>query len=283
MQARQRFGQAEIENIKTLGADVVRFQVSQGGTDPRSPIYSSQYVREIEDAVEIARTAGFSVIVCVDSQRPSGLDEAGMPSEETARSWATLAPIFLRDRGVLYEIFNEPNSSRDRSKDEHPWERWRVMMQFIVNQIRAMGSVNVILLDGLNWGRQLDGAPDIKDEYHQIGYAVHPYYDASIATDSGRDSTFGNFSGHHAVMASEWDASVAEHYGCQLNLPKYAHETVSYLDRKRIGVIFWAFDYPNTIFEGFSEKLTTYDGYACKTANPFGPGALLLEHFKHTP
>jgi len=69
--ARKQFGAAELKSVADYGADLIRFQVSQGGADPKSPIYSAAYVQEVVRGVQLARSHGFVVIVSIQSGKPS--------------------------------------------------------------------------------------------------------------------------------------------------------------------------------------------------------------------
>ena len=48
-------------------------------------------------------------------------------------------------------------------------------MQNIVTALRNAGVKNVLLVEGLNWGKTLAGVPLLQDSLNQIVYAVHPY------------------------------------------------------------------------------------------------------------
>ena len=92
-----------------FGADLIRFQVSQDSSDPKSAIYSSAYIDEVVHAVHLARSRGFAVIVSIQSRKPSGGDNpSGLPTDGTLRAWLNLAPRFSSDDGVMLELFNEP-------------------------------------------------------------------------------------------------------------------------------------------------------------------------------
>ena len=53
----------EMAGAKAWGADVVRFQVSQPGTDPQNPLYTTEFVEKVRGAVLASRAAGLDVIV----------------------------------------------------------------------------------------------------------------------------------------------------------------------------------------------------------------------------
>ena len=163
IQARAEFGTNELDSVKQFGADLIRFQVSQGGNDPQSSIYSPDYLKEVLAAVKMARNEGFTVIVCLDLQAPSGLDEMGMPNTKAQRAWKSLAPLFANDKGVMLELFNEPAPDGPDTIRPYDWNSWRATTQPLVDQVRRSGGKNVLIVDGLNYGHVLNGAPILSD------------------------------------------------------------------------------------------------------------------------
>jgi sugar phosphate isomerase/epimerase len=278
-QARQQFGEDELKDVKSFGADLIRFQVSQGGSDPQSTIYSADYLKEVQSAVELARRDGFSVIVSLQAEEPSGLNEMGMPNEKAQRAWQSLAPLFAADRGVMLELFNEPSPNGPDAAPSHDWATWRAAMQPLVDKVRGTGAKNVLVVDGLFWSQVLKGAPQIQDPLAQIIYAVHPYYSKYLRNKSDWDDMFGDFSKTHAVMATEWSA-VSFRQNCNSETPQFAADMLKFLRERRIGLVVWAFDFPRGIFVSVHGPLTTFNGFQCGPATQFGAGSLIAQYFK---
>lgn len=94
-----------------------------------------------------------------------------------------LNSVFGTDRGVTFELFNEPAPDRSASN----WQIWAsggtlpnqtepsVGMQTILTDLRNAGSLNVIFVDGLKSARTLLGVPPLTDPLKRLAYAVHPY------------------------------------------------------------------------------------------------------------
>jgi hypothetical protein len=278
-QARNQFGAQELQSAKQFGADLIRFQVSQGGSDPQSSIYSQEYVSEVEAAVKMARDQGLSVIVSLQAETPSGLDERGMPNKKAQRAWQSLAPLFATDRGVMLELFNEPSPKGPDAVQPHNWDNWKAAMQPIVDELRRAGSKNVILADGLYWAQMLDGAPQLEDPMSEIVYAVHPYYSPRLRGKLDWDNMFGNFSQRHPVMVTEWNA-LSFRNDCDSGMPNFAADMVSYLKERNIGLVAWAYDYPRALFTNFNGPLTSYVGFQCGPETDFGAGELIARSFK---
>jgi len=278
-QARQQFGEDELRDVKQFGADLVRFQISQGGSDPQSAIYSADYLKEVQSAVQLARNDGFSVIVSLQAEQPSGLNEMGMPNEKAQRAWQSLAALFAADRGVMLELFNEPSPNGPDATPSHDWATWRGAMQPLVDTVRGAGAKNVLILDGLFWSQVLKGASQIQDPLAQIVYAVHPYYSQYLRNKSDWDDMFGDFAKTHAVMATEWNA-VSFRQNCNSATPQFAADMLKYLRERRIGLVVWAYDFPRAIFLSAHGPLTTFNGFQCGPQTQFGAGYLISQYFK---
>jgi endoglucanase len=116
-----------------------------------------------------------------DSQQPmADLDHA--PS-----FWASVAETFKNDRGVMFDLYNEPYGVS--------WECWRdgcvlpggwrtAGMQALVNVIRSSGDRQPIILTGIGWGNSLSSwlqnRPD--DPAKQLVAGVHVYGWLNCAT-----------------------------------------------------------------------------------------------------
>ena len=105
--AHEAFGAWEFEFVKSIHADVVRIQLSQPALDRRSNLYSHSYVEEIVKATYAARARGLTVILCVNSQLPSGIDESGMPSAKTLRAWEKLDSLFFERSRNCFRTFQQ--------------------------------------------------------------------------------------------------------------------------------------------------------------------------------
>lgn len=278
--AHEAFGEAELADIKTFGADLIRFQVSQGANDPQSKIYDKAYLDVVKQAVTAARRSGFNVIVSLQAEAPSGLDEMGMPNAKTLRAWRRLAPSFANDRGIMLELFNEPSpEGPDRAKS-HDWPTWVAAMQPLVDEIRGLGAKNVLLADGLYWAQTVKGAPEINDPTGQIAFAVHPYYSKLVFDESSWDANFGIFSDRHPVLVTEWNA-LSSFRNCNKGTPSYAFKFISYLNRKKIGLVAWAYDFPGALRIDHSKQLTDFFQFHCSAHDDRGAGLLISEYF-HT-
>jgi hypothetical protein len=261
---------------RRFGADLVRFQVSQFGLDPRSKGHDPDYRDEVLAAVAETRAAGFSVLVSMQWQGVSGRRGEGLPTGATRRAWASIVPAFADDRGVLLEVFNEPHID-PRTPAE--WEPWRESMQGLIDALRGAGSENVLLVGGSQFARNLEGAPALDDPLGQLGYAVHPYLGRYNQTRAQWERKWGGFARRHPVMATEWNAHSGGNY-CRPEMPAQAEALLDYLSEQRIGLVAWALDLPNLMEPDGS--YTTLDGLVCggrRAGGHGGAGQMIHEHF----
>jgi endoglucanase len=276
--ARNQFDAQELAAAKRFGADLIRFQVSQGGSDPQSRIFSDDYLKEVTSAVKMARDLGFSVIVSLQAESPSGLDESGMPNIKAHRAWQRLTPEFAADRGVMLELFNEPSPNGPDTVLPHNWDSWKAAMQPLVDEVRKLGAKNVLLVDGLYWAQMLDGAPQLDDPMSQIMYAVHPYYSQRLRNERDWDNMFGDFARRHPVLVTEWNA-VSFRGNCNSNTPSFAADMLTYLNQRKIGLVAWAFDFPGSVIKNSDGTLTSFDGFHCGPSTNFAAGELIHHQF----
>lgn len=221
--AQENYRLAELNAARQFGADTLRFQVSQPSLDSQSPLYDKSYVQATLSAIALARSQGFAVVIMIQDEPISGeppQNETPLPNAETVRDWDMLAGAFAHDRGVMFELFNEPMLDAGAGN----WTLWAnggevvwgppgvnprqivaVSMQPLINRLRSNGSENVIVLDGLEVAHTLDGVPPIEDRLHRVVYAVHPYFDG-MDKEWLWDTEFGNASQTPPVFADEWSA-----------------------------------------------------------------------------
>ncbi|HLI60320.1 MAG TPA: cellulase family glycosylhydrolase [Solirubrobacteraceae bacterium] len=288
--AHQHFGAAELAQAAADHANLVRFQVSEFGLNPSDQLYDPHYLDEVISAVELARAQGLNVIVSLQAQTPAGnelrcpLDDAG-----AATDWRELAQAFAGDDDVMFELYNEPGVSNSAAN----WAAWAnggvisngaggqctaVGVQSLVDEIRALGADNVIILPGLNGEQTLAGVPKITDPADpsdpQLAYGIH--YPNLTQTSDSWDAAFGNLAERVPVIVTEWQANGTTN--CVPDAPRVAPLLLTYLALKQIGVVGFAFDLPGTIVADYNYNPTTYAGFSCGMFTG-GVGQVLFDDF----
>ncbi|MBV8925179.1 MAG: cellulase family glycosylhydrolase [Bradyrhizobium sp.] len=281
-QGRAWYGPAELNAIKDIfRADVIRFQVSQPGLDPQSPIYRPAYVSELLDAFRLARSRGFVVIVSVDAQSENGIPNLpGMPNDSTVRAWQTLAPQLAKDHGIMLELFNEPAlSSNPQSQSQ-----WAQSTQAVIDAVRNKGATNILLVDGLLYGRSTNGLFRLVHDTisNRLALAVHPYLSkGGFVTEKQWNDQFGASAHEYPMIATEWNATPTN--GCiGPDTPSVAGSLMRYLESLHIGLIGWAIDskYGKLVKDHTSFQPTDYSTFAdcSKTPSVSGGGKLLANY-----
>jgi len=284
-QAKEYWGDAEVKAIKqVLGVDTLRLQVSPAGLDPQSSDYDPNYIAELRDNIASVRKMGFAVILVMDAQQdhPIGSNEGCMPSDSAGRAWKTIAPFFIHDQGMMFELFDEPCKSMNaQSKAE-----WAQGMQKLIDTVRGLGSTNVLLLDGLWWARATNGLfPLVHDTTpNRMALAVHPYplKDVYVNEKQWHDQ-FGASAAQYPMIATEWNVTANS---CAVeDMPALALMSIRYLQSLRIGVVGWGIDsnYGKLVKDHISFEPTDYSTFTgcIKTPSDSGGGKLLANYPKN--
>jgi len=299
-------GQAGLDAAATWDADVVRYQVSQYALNPTNvnagPTgYSAAYVARVQQTVAMARQSGFVVIVSMQHEVCSGdpYDHA-MPTADTKRAWDTVAPFWASDDGVMLELFNEPELTAKKAN----WTIWQsggasikidiagdttaetaIGHQDLINEVRSLGSKNVLIVDGMHFAKELDGMPQLTDPMSALVFAAHPFFGSAAAPDSDSNNWptfFGNAAATVPVLVTAWNTNNGS---CELYYPSLSKTLLSYLSGKQIGLVAVDFDVLTTIVSDFNGTPNYFDGgWTCggggKTPTGEGPGQLVCQEFR---
>jgi endoglucanase len=247
--AARNYNPAEYTRMREFGADSVRIQLAQPGMDPQDPRSTEAFRNKAMNAIRAARAAGLVVIVSVQDEPQTGdpKRDTALPGDATQHVWQTLAPVFGSDRGVMFELFNEPHIGPQAVVPFPPadWHRWAQTMNRTIATIRSFGARNVIVADGLQFAQQLSGAPELDDPLHQVVYAAHPYSLNRKDQDTKVwDEKFGDFAMTRPVIISEWGIG----YYCDSDTPLSSMAFLNYLNRRGIGLEAGAWDWASAGF-----------------------------------
>jgi endoglucanase len=266
--------------------NVVRFQVSQPGLSEK-PSQITAYISRIKEAVKLAESAGFGVILSMqDEPFACGSDDplpsqptpdATVPSDNTLTAWDNLAPVFAKDPDVMYELFNEPQNTTSMNA----WAQWKsggcpptpptapiacpptssqktwIGEQSLVDDIRHLGAPNVILVDGAKTAATFGGIRSFGDlltdkpSGNGIVYAVHPF---GVHTTAAGQTAYGFLTSQVPVLITAWN-----YQGCAGDRSPSAE--MAWWKTNNIGLIGFSGDLKNTMIT----SLTTYDPTGCPT------------------
>ena len=271
--AQNHYAPEEYTQMRNAGADSVRIQIAQAGADPQSPLFDGKFLAKALAAVRAAREAGLAVILCVqDESHVPNEKPIDLPDNGTRRVWKEIAPQFANDRGVLFELLNEPRPEPNPQN----WKRWEAAMTQTLRTVRETGAHNVLVADGLGVGQVIDGAPLLPDP--QVAYASHPYaLQQHGQTRQAWDEKFGNFSHRAPVIITEW---VSGGYFCNADTPGSTVQFVQYLQNHGIGLEMGIWDWAplgfGSVRQGFpNAKFSSYAGLVCH--QPFYGSGKVIE------
>lgn len=277
--AYSNYSPQEYVDMQQAGADSVRLNISQSAVDPKNTKYfDQQFLNTVIGAIHAARAAGLSVIIAAQDESQGEDTRSVLPDDATQRFWREFAPIFGRDRGVLFELYNEPGEPQDVQPSQEQWQAWAAAMNKTLALTRNLGAMNVIVADGLAYAQQLSGAPALNDPLNQVVYAAHPYpHNDAGQKPQAWDEKFGNFAQTEPVIITEWGPG----YYCNSSTPQATVDFFAYLQQRQIGLEIVAWDwgtykfasaiqnFPNVVF---SSLLTPTGPDACSAANRNTPG-----------
>jgi len=241
-----------IENFHVIaawGADIVRIPIHPGFFQRNA----RKYLRMLERVVNEAESVGLYVLLdwhaigCPLCRRVPPLPfikrgetskELYNPSLELAlRAWKFLARRFRSHPAVLYEICNEPE---DVGCGHLTWERWRKVVEMLVDQIRSQAPDAVAFVAGLRAATQLREAATDPVRRPNIVYVVHSY--PSSFRLQPLEAEVGAVCTRYPVFASEWgfisklERDFPALYGTRAD---YGEPLLAYLKSRGIGWTAW--------------------------------------------
>lgn len=263
------YSPTEYFDMRRAGADSVRLNVSQSAVDPENRRYfDPQFLNTVISAIHAARAAGLTVMIAAQDESQGKDIKSVLPYSATMRFWREFAPIFGHDRGVLFELYNEPGEPQDVQPTARQWQDWAAAMNEPLALVRALDAVNVIVADGLAYAQQLSGAPALKDPLNQVVYAAHPY----PHSDAGQrpaawKQKFGDFAKTEPVIITEWGPG----YYCNSRTPQATLDFFQYLQDRQIGLEVVAWDWGTYRFASAIQNFP--DNVSSSFLTPTGPDA----------
>lgn len=260
--------------VRNWNANTVRFNIDQDALNPSSARYTASYFEEIKSLVREARKRGLVVVLALFNHRirnaPEMMQGTNYPlnTAETLNGALLFAREFGRDEGVMIELLNEPWSPTNRRVG---WRLWRdggvvdnprsrhhglhiIGGQQIVNEIRATGARNAIIVQGLR--ASFVGMPSlITDPLNKIIYSVHPLFrSAESQSEAEWERRFGAFALEHPVVLTAWNARGGDKW-CEVSGIGAADRFIAYVKKLGIGLIGYAFDIRGTMTKDFQKYL----------------------------
>lgn len=204
--------------VKSWNANVIRLSVHPG-------VYKKnerELKRALKAEVQAARSQGLIVIVdwhVIGFPNGSYMEwpngeyrgiyyESKMTTAEDF--WIYMATEFRSDRGVIFEIWNEPV---DYNNSKAAWKDLRPYLERLQQVIRSRGAQNTILASSLFWSYDMRGVRQNPLRGENIGYTwhVYPNKDGYLTWDKALDG----LPKEKPIFVTEWGYSTetkGDHY-----------------------------------------------------------------------
>jgi hypothetical protein len=215
----------------------------------------------------------------MDSQYENGIpDLPCMPTASTLRAWGSIASRIRSDQGILLEVFNEPCKPANPQNEAE----WVSTTQGLVSGLRDMKSTNILLLNGLTYGRSVSGLfTKVHDSIpNHIALSIHPYLMKGFTTEEEWEHYFGTSAQKYPMIATEFNAT--QKNGCVgRDTPKLALQLVRYLQGLHIGLVVWAIDssFGHLVVDHEKYEPLGYESFQdCGDSSVSGAGKILVKY-----
>lgn len=240
---------ASIRAIKSWRVNAVRVPLNEscwlGGHGVPARLSGPSYRQAIHEYVDGLERAGLYVILDLHWAAPSGHLATGLiplPDAEYAPDfWTSVATEFRDDRGLLFDLYNEPH--------DVSWECWAAPCQAhdnwfgdypatglpqLLEAVRATGARQPVLLSGIDWARDLEGWLDhVPVDPANALVAANHTYDFSPCYRPCR-ANLVRISKAYPVVTGELGQS-----GCRRN---YVNPYMRWADRHGISYLGWTWN-----------------------------------------
>lgn len=235
-----RYNRALFETVRATGANVIRIPVH-----PQFWAKDADYVSRYLDPA--ARWAGDLGLYVILDWHSIGNEVTGYAPQVpglfchtdamTTNFWKCMAAHFKDKPQVVFEVFNEPQNISAFD--------WRACANRLVGVIRAQGAEQLIIVGGLNYGRELDWVLQEPVAGNNIAYASHIF---PSHAQSGWNYDFGDVAARYPVIITEWGFIDKKETPNPPDLylsgdaATYGEPLMSYLDGRGIGWVACWFD-----------------------------------------
>jgi len=235
-------------------ANTVSLQLASANLFADTP-YDAQYLAKIDQEVRWAHQENVNILLVLQYEATTA---QVLPTQDSIEFWDLLSKHYRNAPWVFFDIFNEPRRPAGLSEAQS-WPLWArgglgyVGMQQIVDTIRGNGVQNLVFIDGLAAGEDLQGVLLHRIHGKNIIYAIHPYFGAQHKTRADWDHWFGSVAAKadFPIVADEWGEYQTTNEQCLPQAPILVPQLLDYLKKLHIGVIAWAL-FPGLLIRGWN-------------------------------
>lgn len=237
-------------------ANIMRMPVHPENFNGKEDYYFEQYLDPQINAAQL-----YGMYAVIDYHAYDELDLNAL-----TQFWSKVAPRYATRNHVIYEIMNEPTKG--------DWNKWRDNAEVITDLIRQYDPNAVVIVNGLDWGYQVQYALAEPVNRENVIYGTHPYPNklwvcggANACTEQQKEaewySKFGIVAEQYPVIVSEfgWDYNSNAVWGYGTN-ENYGQPLLNYLDNIGVGYMAWSWSnaYGPTLLSNFDSYTPTQSG-----------------------
>lgn len=173
-----KFTKKDFENIKSLGANVIRLPINLHAMTSGAPTYTLDplFLYFLDQVVTWAEELQLHLILDNHTFDPA------QPTDTTIGDvlvpvWTQMATHYAEKyRNLYYEVLNEPHGITDA--------KWNEIQQQVITAIRSVDTIHTIIVGASNWNsyNNLANLPDYNDT--KLIYTFH-FYDPFVFTHQG--------------------------------------------------------------------------------------------------
>lgn len=176
----EKYSRKDLENIKSLGCDVVRLPVNLHYFTSGAPDYKidTLLINYLSQVIQWTQDLGLTLIIDNHTLAPAHSPAVRDP---LLKIWPQMANYFKNaPESVVFEILNEPHDFQA--------SQWHQIQQEVVDTIRKIDSSRWIVVTGADWGGVygLLNLPPLP--YNRLLYSFH-FYEPFIFTHQGASWT----------------------------------------------------------------------------------------------
>lgn len=206
---------AVTQAIKSWRSNVIRARIYQYEYEDNPANFFLKLETQI---LEPARRSGAYIII-----HPWFGENQSLPDSKGVAMWQAVARRYANDPHIIYDLFAEP---RDIS-----WTELRDSYTKIIPLIREVAPNSLIMVTGLDWGREINSWIGNPLPYPNIVYRTNPY------------NRSGEFESYFGRIATELPVFIGE-FGTEPKLSMQESDVTSllaYADKLGIGWTAWHF------------------------------------------
>ena len=256
LRAEGTFNRNFFTGMADTGANVIRIPVH-----PENWVRDPDYLwRYLDPIVTWAGESNLYVILdwhyignVATGAGPQMPDLDASPKELTLEFWRTTAGYFSQAPHVIFEIFNEPQSIRAAD--------WQGSAEEIVQAIRGAGADQLVIVGGIDYGKDLSWVLEHPVRDANVAYASHIY---PAHPRTSWQHWFGDVAEEYPVLITEWgfmseagDSSQAYLVG---DPSTYGDPFLGYLSERNIGWVACWYD-DKWLPPMFTENRKSYTQY----------------------